>query len=411
MIERYQADSACTGVFHAQQAFSLASDALDVAALAQALTNAGNAANYRTRFVADGDRCFQVVTEAGGPLVEIVDVTALPPAARKEAVRKCIENDRANRYDPFDAGRALLRVYLYVCAPDQVEVVISNHHAVQDGWGNVEFLNRVAAHYVELVQGRSSPPRADDGVCEEFALMQQAIAADPAQRAFWTERVAGLPGLPARHRHALGHAYVAETVDVEGGLVDAVNRLAREHNLVPKSVYLAAFTGALRALDMECAVGVVSNGRSAQLSDPLHAMGLFWNLMPFGGVPPELAGIGLCVWVQDQLLALEPYARYSLREIEQGAGGRVVSAAFNYVDFHHLRLGEGEGTAPARFEGTFALDRFGMPVELAVGVSGASRIQLTLQLDAGLALPAADFRAVYLNMLGDIVGHVPDNRN
>lgn len=409
MIERYQADEARTGVFHAQQAFNLTLDTLDIAALAQALSNAGNAVNYRTRFVADGGQCFQVVTDSGGPLVEIVDVSSLPPAARKEAVWKCIENDRGNRYDPFDTGRALLRAYLYVFAPNQVEVIISNHHAVQDGWGNIEFLNRAAAHYLELAQQHNSPPRADDGVCEEFALMQQAIAADPAQHAFWVERAATLPAIPEPHRRAGGKAYASETVDVEGALIDAVNRVAREHNLVAKSVYLAAFIGALRAHGMDCAIGVVSNGRSEQLSDPLHAMGLFWNLMPFGGLPAGLGATETCLWIQDQLLALEPYSRYPLRKIEQIGGGRLVSAAFNYVDFHNQQMSDDAQAASALFDGTFTLDNFGMPIEIAIGVNNESCIHLTMQIDTDLALCVADFRVMFLRMLGELVGHLPGN--
>jgi hypothetical protein len=282
---------------------------------------------------------------------------------------------------------------------------------VQDGWGNIEFLNRAAAHYLELARGRSSPPRADDGVCEEFALIQQAIAADPRQRAFWAARAASLPAIPEIHGRARGQGYVSETVDVEGKLIDAVNRLAREHNLVAKSIYLAAFIGALRACSMDCAIGVVSNGRSEQLSDPMHAMGLFWNLMPFGGAPAHLAGIDMCVWIQDELLSLEPYSRYPLRKIEQIGGSRLISAAFNYVDFHNQQMGDDTDAPAAMFDGTFTLDNFGMPIEIAIGVNNESCIHLTLQLDTDLALQVADFRSVFLRMLGDIVGHLPDGQH
>jgi hypothetical protein len=52
-----------------------------------------------------------------------------------------------------------------------------------------------------------------------------------------------------------------------------------------------------------------------------------------------------------------------------------------------------------------------MPIEIAIGVNNESCIHLTLQLDTDLALQVADFRSVFLRMLGDIVGHLPDGQH
>lgn len=401
MLERYAADTAATGVFHAQQAFMLSGAALVPAALAAALASAADAPNFRTRFVQDGDQCYQVLGPAGAPRVVQLDLSGLDAEAQRATLRARMQADRADRYDPFDLERPLLRIWLYVLAPDRVEVVLSNHHAVQDGWGNVEFMNRVTRHYQDLLQGRASPARAADGVGKEFALLQHALLEDPAQIAFWRAQTRAFAAPPAALAAADGRAYRAASFELAAPLAGALNRVGRAHNLSAKAMFLSAYLGALRKLELASVVAVVSNGRNEQLSDPFHAMGLFWNLMPFGAVLPDGDALARCAVVQQRLVAQEPYARFPLRRIEALAGRTdLVSASFNFVNFHNQQEGEGS----ANFEGTHVLDNFGLPVSLTVGVNGAERIALLLQFDAGIEALVAGLRPLLLDQLAELAG-------
>jgi amino acid adenylation domain-containing protein len=404
MIERYAADRAAVGVFHAQQAWRITRPDLDAAALAAALARACEAPNFRTRFaIADDGQWFQGVLPGGsGVAVEVVDLTALAPAAQARALQQRREADRLDRFDPFDAARALVRIAVCRLAPDCAEVLVSNHHAIQDGWGNVEFLNRVARHYRRPGDDGGAGPQAGDATCREFALRQHALAADPAQAAFWRQRTAGFPPTSAALAGAPGRAYCTEVAAIDPALAQAVDDAGRRRNLTAKSIYLAAFLDALRSLGWSGVAGVVSNGRNEQLSDPLRAMGLFWNLMPLAiELPQQPQGLDRCAWLQDELLALEPYSRYPLPCIEALARPGLVSASFNFVNFHHQDLGE-DGH-DGWLAGTHALDNFGVPIGLTVGVDGAGTAMVVLQ-DAGLPHPAAGLRDAILGSLRALLG-------
>jgi non-ribosomal peptide synthetase component F len=83
-------------------------------------------------------------------------------------------------------------------------------------------------------------------------------------------------------------------------------------------------------------VGVVSNGRSTRLSDPLNALGLFWVLLPFGMQEGRTEPGERLKRIQEQLAAIEAHALYPLQRIEERFGpGELFFATFNFVHFHN----------------------------------------------------------------------------
>src|SRR5439155_26204471 len=73
------------------------------------------------------------------------------------------------------------------------------------------------------------------------------------------------------------------TAAIPGELLASLDDLARTLKVSTKAVFLAAYVDlvARETGASPVTVGVVSNGRSARLSNPLQAIGLFWNIVPF----------------------------------------------------------------------------------------------------------------------------------
>ncbi|HEU0079001.1 MAG TPA: hypothetical protein VFQ76_15215, partial [Longimicrobiaceae bacterium] len=73
----------------------------------------------------------------------------------------------------------------------------------------------------------------------------------------------------------------------------------------------------------DACAGVVWNGRSERLSDPLTALGLFWNLVPVAR--PATASrdaAARALAVHQDLLQADRFGRYPLAEIMANRGGR-----------------------------------------------------------------------------------------
>jgi len=343
------------------------------------------------------------------PRVEVTDLRGLGHARRCSAIHEAIQQDRLQPYDPFSMTDPLLRMRLFLLSEETFELLLSNHHAVQDGWGDVEFLNRVVEIYVRLAAGEPVPPAADGNVCKEFALSQYALARDPQQIEFWRREAASLASVfereaapanapaptnaaarapaPASAQPLIDAGEPLSIVrDLDTSAVKALHAASERGNVTIKAILLTAFLATLDRLGLGSAVGVVSNGRNQELSDALGAMGLFWNLMPFAAPRTTAAGWARCVAVQEKLIALQPYSRFSLRTIEELAGGGpCFQATFNFINFYYQTRLAGDGTAS--MSGTHAQDNFGFPLGMTLAANKGMAMSMFLQQNAALPVP------------------------
>ena len=396
MIESYAADTRRVGIFHAQQGYRLRGADLDINSLSSALMEAAKAQNFRTRFVIEEDDWYQVVVDDAQLELRIEDFVGLGEAACHERFRQAIERDRKTPFDPFDTAAPLMRVLVHRVSADTVEILVSNHHAIQDGWGNVEFMNRVGDAYRSILENTPIAGSEGANVCKEFALLQHALLQESDQIAFWESEIRRYPQMPPALERVSGRAYTAETAEIDPDIVCALMSRGLEHNLTQKSLYLTAFADTLDELGMSVVIGVVSNGRSELLSDPFRTMGLFWNLMPFWAAPMDVTGGDRSPAVQDCLLAMEPYSRFPLRRIERIAGhGRLIGAYFNYVNFHNLRTGHGQAT----LSGIHALDNFGVPIGISIGVNGEDSVSVLIQQDIDFPHEISCVQEIFTNSL------------
>jgi aryl carrier-like protein len=396
MIEAYAADTARHGVFHAQQSLRVVLPAYDVTALARAVAEAADVPTFRTRFVAAQDELYQVLVQRR-IAAQIIDLRGASARQQQQRIAELISTDRSSAFDPFDVEAALLRVYLMLLDADSFELCITNHHAIQDGWGHIELLNRICNAYL---QPHSAPVSGGNlnsaNVNKEFALRQHALLQDAAQVQFWQTQAGQL----AVHSVLRATSYRRESQVLSAELMAALEALGRRDNLSHKALFLGAYLATLQQAGLGSvaqAVGVVSNGRSQELSDPLGAIGLFWNLLPFAAEPVTTQLASCCARIQERLIALEPYARFPLRCIEQQAGGRVFAATFNFVNFHNQQRSATARLAAIR--GTHALDNFGFPLGLTVGLDAQGSASFLLQLDDSIALSARELCTTFVGQL------------
>lgn len=366
VIAAYASDRDRRGIFHAQQGFS-AAGTFDPGAFAEAIRHAASAFNFRTRFFDGGEGLFQVVLPDGGVEISLEQVRG-PLDARFAA---CAEEDRRRPFDPFDLDRPLLRVAV-ISRSDASEhrILISNHHAVQDGWGNVEFLNGVAMRLAGT-ESIAFPP-ASNG-CKELVAIE---ACEPPLGAAPMAELVG-PAPPSDRRIGSGLSK-SRIFSFPAALGTALVAAAERHGIGPKSLILAAYYSCLaEALGLRApVVGVVANGRDARLSDPLRAMGLYWYFAPFRLPSAEDFSPANLPSVEERLLKAEASARAFWAQ-PGPKGDLVTEFTFNFVHFHNSSADLG-GTG---WRMDHRLDDFGADVALAVAFAPGGDDMLTFVLD------------------------------
>lgn len=125
--------------------------------------------------------------------------------------------------------------------------------------------------------------------------------------------------------------------------------------------------------------GVVVNGRSARLTDPLKALGLFWNIIPVRYQITAGERYAQIRNVQHLLIEVEAYASYPLLELlERRAEAELFFATFNFLHFYNLRtIAQAPDVQILRSRGH---DRFHYPLNTTLSVNPFDS-QVTMRIE------------------------------
>jgi amino acid adenylation domain-containing protein/non-ribosomal peptide synthase protein (TIGR01720 family) len=200
----------------------------------------------RTTFGDHDGRPYQVIAPAVAVGLPLIDLTALPPAAREVEVELLVT---AETRRPFDLARGpLLRVALYRLDERDHVLVHTLHHIISDGWSSEIFVREITALYRAFCAGRPSPlpplplQYADYAVAQREQLAGERLE---AQLAYWRRQLAGTTGLELpgdRPRPAVEtFRGMSRPVHLDAATTRALHALAQRHGATLFMTLLAAF--------------------------------------------------------------------------------------------------------------------------------------------------------------------------
>jgi amino acid adenylation domain-containing protein len=214
---------------------------LDVDALRRALTAlAQRHETLRTTFPSHGGEARQVVAPEAEVAFEVVDPegAALDEIVEREASR------------PFDlAGGPLWRTTLIRLEEDRHVFVTCMHHIVSDGWSLGVFAAELSELYSAFVEGRAPKLAPLEISYADFAVWQRRwFQGEELERqlAYWKDQLAGAPAvleLPSDRPRPPIQSFEGATASftLPPELTNAIERLARAHEVTTFMVTLAAF--------------------------------------------------------------------------------------------------------------------------------------------------------------------------
>ena len=235
----------------------------------------------------------QQVDPAQVPVLELVDRSALAPAAEAEAMAELQARELTT---PFDlAAGPVVRAVLVELGPDRHELLFSVHHIACDGWSLGIFVRELATSYAAFLRGDAPALPALPIQYADYARWQVAMAQTPtaaAQLAYWKRQLpepAPVLDLPfARPRPAVrGAAGVTAFFSLDAELTTAIHHLARAEDATPFMVLIAAFQALLHRYtgDLDIRIGTPVAGRTRRETEGL--IGFFVNMLVIRG---DLAG-------------------------------------------------------------------------------------------------------------------------
>ncbi len=227
------------------------------------------------------------VVHARVPLpLEHRDWSHLAPKAVAERLAAFLEDDRGRGFDPTEAP--LLRLTLIRTGASGFHLVLSNHHALMDGWCAPIILGEVLACYETNLQGLPAnlpPTRPFRDYIDWLGEV------DPSSgETYWRRELRGfreatpLP-LASRWSATVGSSRSAlgeRSVVIPSTVVGDLSSMARRHRLTLSTVIAGAWAlvlGRHSGRD-DVVFGVTVSGRPAELVGVESMVGLFINTLP-----------------------------------------------------------------------------------------------------------------------------------
>jgi hypothetical protein len=380
MIERHAAGG---GIYHVQQSFRITGRSPSSHAMRAALDSLiAEHPVLRTVFIREpGGACLQAIMPSGRAVLIEHTLTDLDELRQHMYISRVLEADKTEAFQ-VGSGAPLYRFHWFHTGKDCCEFLMSIHHAIDDGWGNQHFLQKLFATYRAIVDCHAralSVVRAN--VFKEFVALERHIArsADAAQ--FWKSlRIAPSgPEVLERKSPETDGAARYRTTSSQRLLLD-LQEVSRRERVSLRAIVLDAYADILRSYTRRdfATIGVVFNGRSERLSDPLQALGLFWNLAPVCIRDRADSSASPQRHVQELLNGIEPYAVFPLREIARlYEVDELFFATLNFTNFHNRFQEEvGDGI---RVSHVSAHDRFHYPLNYHVAVYGSGVLGISVE--------------------------------
>ncbi|MET0399318.1 MAG: amino acid adenylation domain-containing protein [Longimicrobiaceae bacterium] len=243
----------------------------------------------RTVFEERGGTPVQVVRPPAPVALPVIDLRALPRAARE---RRALALADAEALDPFDLVRGPLLRALLIRLDDEDHVLcFTLHHVVSDGWSMGVLVREVSAIYGALSRGRE--PELPDLPVQyaDYAAWQRSRLGGDAlegQLAYWRERLAGAPRLleiPTDRPRAAGQGGRAgsHAFTLPAELSRGLRELAHREGATLFMALLAAWQTLLGryAGQDDVVVGSPAAGRTQPETEGL--IGFFVNLLALRG--------------------------------------------------------------------------------------------------------------------------------
>lgn len=375
MLEKHAHSYPSAGLYTPQQMFYFIADSFAPEAFIECLTYLMKKHPIlRTRFEMgkEGQYLQLVYKSLALPLLQI-DLSNLTAEEQSEAIE---QHNIKDLHTPFDlkARTPLMRYALFNLGQGHWKFLVTAHHAIDDGWGFVSFLNELFELYQQISQGQQPPAIAGVvNVFKERVALEREAAQSAKSKAFWQAHLQDF--IPMTNILSLGKSaeseYLSQRLVINGDLLQQLSGVAKEHNIQFKSLFLFAYYKALSEVFhvQNVTVDIVTSGRTERLTDPLGALGLFWNFVPVNLTVDKTVCAEQLVSLHQLLNSVSEHALYPSDLIKESLGIMETSfASFNYVQFHHMST-QALNTDRVSQETQYASDRFHYPLNLLISAN------------------------------------------
>lgn len=228
------------------------------------------------------DKPIQIVLKEFEPLIKEYDLSNIMNASRKSDILKDLrEEDRREKLDITDKP---YRILLCKLSSNEVEMVISNHHILFDGWSTMLILKELLHTYRQLFIGEIPSPQVKNKFKEYIKWIKRQDK--DAQKAFWNEY---LTNLSEKTLLPYDEGLKSDESGIKTFLLKMPSEVSRQildfsaqNQLTAAAVFYCAWGVLLQkySIGQDSVFGTTVSGRTPEIKGVENIAGLFINTIP-----------------------------------------------------------------------------------------------------------------------------------
>jgi surfactin family lipopeptide synthetase C len=315
---------------------------------------------------------------------QFLDISHLASHDQTEWIDKFLLDDRNRPFEIYNKNQPLCRSYIIKRGSDSFQFILVIMHAIWDGWSLALLIKEIFAYYQDLKKNPSLVLSPASYEYEEFIASDESRYNDTKAKEFWKRHL-------LRHqpysRIAKGseinyNDYWPVTRKLPIKLTTTLQFMQPKLRATVKSIFVSLF---IRMITEEtglsnATIGMVSNGRGSELSNPLGTLGLLWSIAPLCAevIVDDLQHIKN---TNKLLSEISPFCSYPLLKIQEEKGdSNLLHATFNFINFDGTNLLPPDSNI--EFLEVGGLDKFSLPLHLLVAKNPFNKeISLVLNYD------------------------------
>lgn len=242
----------------------------------------------RTRFTLVDDEPVQIVADAMGWAVQLVELAAATAVQQQVRIDQEVESLYSHVFDL--AQGPLFYVKLLVLGEQDFVLLINMHHTVSDGWSNGILMRELGQLYDAYSHGRHSPlPELKVQYTDFSRWQRQWLSGDELERqvGFWRGALAGVEvlNISTNHPRTLDTGFAGNVLSfqLDSVLTRKLNRLCKQQGVSLYMTTLAAYMVLLSKYtsQTDITVGSPIANRNFEEIEPL--IGFFVNTLVLRG--------------------------------------------------------------------------------------------------------------------------------
>ncbi|WP_145956904.1 non-ribosomal peptide synthetase, partial [Xenorhabdus miraniensis] len=337
----------------------------------------------RTAFDWEGE-ILQIVTEGpslGPANFTIKDISQLPEEEKDRAIEAIQQHDRTL---PFDFSQPGLTRFTFIKQHEQLAtILITQHHAIIDGWSGPILLQTVHEYYNELTQGRIPQVVVDKAY---LATQQYYLEHQAESEAYWAERKThfrepnDLSVLLSHHVDLTQIKTVEKPAEqmltVQGDFYEQLRSMCRMQGVTLNVVLQFAWHKLLHSYtgDEQTIVGATVSGRDVPVAGIESSVGLYINTLPLMVQWTQADNISAVLQdIQKDIAALNSHSAVSLASL-QPDGERLFHSLFVFENYPVPVVSENEKGIENTQKFRQAIEKVDYPLSLMAYEQGDSLI-------------------------------------